>query len=198
MIADTDRQHKAGMRQLENKKIVKDYEATLATLKQKNIFDDADLKAINSTVTLQFGMSYGDDGVIRYTGGNKAVVEDQRELNAFSDALAYALGEASVLKSAGKGVTSSELIDNVALFQQTRKLGITPLVFNTIKLDDKSKLEEQFENYNGTRNDFMVEILKNLKVKNDGYLKPNIDGIQVRKPNTLNVLKDIVASNTKV
>lgn len=199
MLAETDRQRKLDMTKLDGKKIQRDYDATIATLKQKNIFDDADLKAINATIKDQFGMAYDTDGVLRYTG-SKAAVEDQTELNAYSDALAYALGEASVLKGLGKGITSSNLIKNISLFQKTRKLGLNPLIYSAIQINKPGELEAQFGKHVGTRNDFIVKVLNQLETNTDpnnkdfGYLKTNPYGIQVRTKDGLEEIKRLTSA----
>ena len=144
-------------------------------------------------------MAYDTDGVLRYTG-SKAAVEDQTELNAYSDALAYALGEASVLKGLGKGITSSNLIKNVALFQKTRKLGLNPLIYSAIQINDPAELEAQFKNHKGTRNDFIVKVLNELETDADpnskdfGYLKTNPYGIQVRTKDGLEEIKRLTSA----
>ena len=178
---NTDKNYKLGSLELEGRKILLDYNATISALDKDKILDATDGKKIMEITLNSFGYRYNDENQLVSQGSGSAI-ENPRDLAAFNAALSYAIGEAGVLKASGKAVLDSELLNNIQSFQENRATGLSPILRAAIPMnkDVKAKLTEEYNKFAGTRNEFNAYIIGQLSNLNGTYNPNNTLGIELK------------------
>jgi len=177
---NTDKNYKLGSLELEGRKILLDYNATISALDKDKILDADDGKKIMQITLNSFGYRYNDENQLVGEGGS--AIENPRDLAAFNAALSYAIGEAGVLKASGKAVLDSELLNNIQSFQENRATGLSPILRAAIPMNTavKTKLTEEYNKFVGTRNEFNAYIIGQLSNQDGTYNPTNTLGIELK------------------
>jgi hypothetical protein len=155
--AKKDAEYKMGSLQKDYAKIEADYKATMADLEEKRIFDAADSIKILQVVGKQFGLEYDANGAL--LGGK---IENEREAQAFDDALAFAMSRAADNKKNRLPIVDAGFIEGVKQNRQTRSYGLAPLVYGALNKNQSiDAIKTGYENYKGTRAEYTQSFLTN-------------------------------------
>ena len=152
-----DAEYKMGSLEKDYAKIEADYKATMADLTEKRIFDAADSIKILQVVGKQFGLEYDANGAL--LGGK---IENERDAQAFDDALAFAMSRSAENKKNGLPIIDANFIQGVKQHRQTRSYGLSPLVYGALnKNQNIDAIKTGYEDYKGTRAEYTKSFLTN-------------------------------------
>jgi len=152
-----DAEYKMGSLQKDYAKIEADYKATMADLTEKRIFDATDSIKILQVVGKQFGLEYDANGAL--LGGK---IENERDAQAFDDALAFAMSRSAENKKNGLPIVDANFIQGVKQHRQTRSYGLSPLVFGALnKNQNIDAIKTDFDTWTGSRAEYTQSFLDN-------------------------------------
>ena len=175
-----DAEYKMGSLEKDYAKIEADYKATMADLIEKRIFDKADSDQVLKIVGEQFGLRYNTNGELL-----DGKIENERDAQAFDDALLAGMQLAARNKLAGKPFVGADFINEVKNVRQTRAYGLDPLIYAALNknasIDD---IKDAYEDYKGTRREFSIQFFNNDN--NAKYIK-DYD----KKTNTSKIFNDL-------